>query len=73
MTPDHLPILGPVPDVEGFLITGGFSGHGFMHAPPAGLLMSEIVLDGAPQTVDISSLSITRFAEGNLTPEANVI
>ena len=73
VTPDHLPILGPVPDVEGFLITGGFSGHGFMHAPPAGLLMSEIVLDGAPQTVDISSLSITRFAEGNLTPEANVI
>ena len=73
VTPDHLPILGEVPGVEGFLAVGGFSGHGFMHAPPAGLLMSEIVLDGKAHTVDISSLSITRFADGNLHPEVNVI
>lgn len=72
ITPDHLPILGEVPWLKGFISCGGFSGHGFMHAPPAGLLMAEIVCDGAPSTIDISSLSIERF-KGELTPEANVI
>lgn len=73
-TPDHLPVLGPVPGVEGFLSAGGFSGHGFMHAPATGLLMSEWVLDGAPQTIDVSSLSIERFTSGEaLVHEANVI
>lgn len=72
ITPDHLPILGEVPWLKGFVSCGGFSGHGFMHAPPAGLLMAEIVCDGAPSTIDISALSIERF-KGELTPEANVI
>jgi len=74
ITPDHLPVLGPVPGVEGFLSAGGFSGHGFMHAPATGLLMSEWVLDGEPQTIDVSSLSIERFTSGeDLVHEVNVI
>jgi glycine/D-amino acid oxidase-like deaminating enzyme len=72
ITPDHLPILGEIPWLKGFVSCGGFSGHGFMHAPPAGVLMAEIVCDGAPSSIDISSLSIERF-KGELTPEANVI
>lgn len=73
-TPDHLPVLGPVPGVAGFLSAGGFSGHGFMHAPATGLLMAEWVLDGGPQTIDVSSLSIERFASGaELVAEHNVI
>src|SRR5262249_57541349 len=27
--PDDLPVLGPVPDIEGLLVAAGFSGHGF--------------------------------------------
>lgn len=30
MTPDHNPILGPAPGVDGFLLANGFSGHGFL-------------------------------------------
>jgi len=74
VTPDHLPILGRVPGLAGFLSAGGFSGHGFMHAPSTGLLMAEIVLDGEATTIDISSLSIERFqGAGDLTAEVNVI
>ena len=73
ITPDHLPILGEVPWLKGFVSCGGFSGHGFMHAPPAGLLMAEIVCEGEAKTIDISALGIERFRGGALTPEANVI
>lgn len=61
-TPDHHAILGKVPDVEGFICANGFSGHGFMHAPGVGLLIAELIVKGEP-SIDISPLSIERFAE----------
>jgi sarcosine oxidase subunit beta len=72
-TPDHLPILGEVPWLKGFVTAGGFSGHGFMHAPAVGLVVAELLLDGGSKTIDISPLSIERFATGDLTREHNVI
>jgi sarcosine oxidase, subunit beta len=36
MTPDHQPIVGPIPAHEGLWIAAGFSGHGFMIAPAIG-------------------------------------
>jgi len=41
----------------------GFSGHGFMHGPGAGLLLAEIILDGEATTLDISSLDYARFEQ----------
>jgi sarcosine oxidase subunit beta len=73
VTPDAHPILGRVPELEGFYIIGGFSGHGFMHGPICGLLLAEEILDGRAHTLDISSLSITRFREGKLIREYNVV
>lgn len=73
VTPDHKPILGKVPWLEGFVSCGGFSGHGIMHAPAAGMLMAEVICDGAATSIDISSLSIERFRGGELTAEVNVI
>ena len=73
VTPDAHPILGRVPELEGFYIIGGFSGHGFMHGPICGLLLAEEILDGRAHTLDISSLSITRFREGRLIREYNVV
>ncbi len=73
VTPDAHPILGRVPELEGFYIIGGFSGHGFMHGPICGLLLAEEILDGQAHTLDISSLSITRFREGRLIREYNVV
>ncbi len=72
VTPDAHPIFGETP-VAGFYMCGGFSGHGFMHGPVAGKLMSEIVLDGRASTVDVSMLDLARFAEGRLIHEYNVV
>ncbi|MCA9934999.1 MAG: FAD-binding oxidoreductase [Ardenticatenaceae bacterium] len=72
VTPDAHPIFGKTP-VDGFYLCGGFSGHGFMHGPIAGKLMSEIILDGQASTVDVSALDLARFAEGRLIHEYNVV
>ena len=42
----------------------GFSGMGFKISPAIGLVMSELVVDGSAQTVDISAFRPQRFAEG---------
>ncbi len=73
VTPDAHPIFGRVPQLQDYYVVTGFSGHGFMHGPVAGLLMSEIILDGRATTVDISSLDYNRFQEGRLVREYNVI
>jgi sarcosine oxidase subunit beta len=72
VTPDAHPIFGKTP-VEGFYLVAGFSGHGFMHGPVAGKLMSEIILDGMPKTVDVSRLDLARFDEGREIVEYNVV
>jgi sarcosine oxidase subunit beta len=72
VTPDAHPIYGPT-QVEGFYVVGGFSGHGFMHGPISGKLMSEFVLEGSAQTVDVSALDLARFDEGRLIHEYNVV
>lgn len=71
VTPDHNAILGPS-GVDGFLLANGFSGHGFMHAPGVGQLLAEWVVDGRP-SLDVSALSLERFAGRSLPAEANVI
>lgn len=73
VTPDAHPILGRVPELEGFYCINGFSGHGFMHGPVCGLLLAEEILDGAARTLDVSGLSIERFRTGEGLVEYNVI
>ncbi|MBM4420131.1 MAG: FAD-binding oxidoreductase [Chloroflexi bacterium] len=69
VSPDDHAILGPVPEVEGFLLATGFSGHGFQHSPATGRLMAELILDGHATGIDIAPLAVTRFAKGELLRE----
>src|SRR5512138_2084311 len=65
LTPDQRAIMdqtGPA----GFYIACGFSGTGFKLSPAVGVCMSELILDGRAKLVDISSLSLDRFARGEL-------
>lgn len=71
-TPDHRAIIGWEPSVEGMFHVTGFSGHGFMHAPAAGIVSSELIMGRKP-SVDVSDLSPERFAKGELVEEQNVI
>jgi sarcosine oxidase subunit beta len=72
VTPDAHPIFGGS-RVQGFTICAGFSGHGFMHGPVTGKLMSEYIVDGKFSTLDVSSLDLARFEEGRLIKEYNVV
>ena len=65
ITPDQHSMLG-LAGLGGFYLDCGFSGTGFKTAPAVGLCMSELILDGQAKTVDISSLSPLRFAEGKV-------
>jgi sarcosine oxidase subunit beta len=73
VTPDDQPIIGRLPHADGLFACAGFSGHGLMHGPAAGLLMAEEILDGGAHTVDIGALRFDRFALGAARPEYNVI
>jgi len=73
VTPDAHPIMGRVPSLGGYYVVAGFSGHGFMHGPISGLLMSEEILDGKAHTLNIHSLRYSRFAEGESVKEYNVV
>ncbi len=63
ITPDQHPLLGAA-GPDGFYLDCGYSGTGFKTAPATGLCLAELILDGAARTVDISSLTPSRFAEG---------
>lgn len=63
LTPDQHPLLGPA-GPDGFYLQCGMSGTGFKIAPAVGLCMSELILDGAARSVDISIYRPERFAEG---------
>ena len=73
ITPDDNPLLGWVPGIEGLGVAAGFSGHGFMQGPAIGACLAELILDGAARTVDITPFRPSRFAEGALAQEHNVI
>jgi sarcosine oxidase subunit beta len=47
-TPDDLPVLGPVPGIDGLLVGAGFSGHGFALTPVVGDLLARLALGRDP-------------------------
>ncbi len=72
MTPDAQPILGEVDEVEGFYLSVGFSGHGFMFGPITGKLIAELILTGKT-SIPIHMLNFRRFERGELIREPAVV
>lgn len=68
MTPDFSPILGPVPDVEGFVLDVGWGTYGFKAGPIAGKMIAEFIATGRIPDL-IEPFSFTRFAEDRLVGE----
>lgn len=74
MTPDHHAILGEAPGRPGFFLANGFSGHGVMHAPATGRIVSDLILTGTTKVVDeVSVLSLERFSSGALLEETAIL
>ncbi|HEV2881529.1 MAG TPA: FAD-dependent oxidoreductase [Pyrinomonadaceae bacterium] len=73
VTPDHHAIIGESPQVAGLFLANGFSGHGVMHSPATGRIVSELILDGRASLLDARPLGIERFAKGQLLAETSVL
>ena len=65
LTPDALPVIEAVPQIEGLVVAMGFSGHGFCLGPITGRILAALVQDQAPAW-DISPFTLARFAGSNL-------
>jgi sarcosine oxidase subunit beta len=66
ISPDHHAIIGSFPELTGFICANGFSGHGFQHSPATGILVSELIVEGEAETLDIHPLRPQRFREKDL-------
>ena len=64
MSPDRHAIIGWHPTVPNLFLANGSSGHGVMHAPAIGQIVSEMVLSGRATCMDVHALRPSRFAEG---------
>ncbi|RDI95787.1 FAD-binding oxidoreductase [Meiothermus sp. QL-1] len=73
VTPDHNPILGRMPGVEGWFNACGFSGHGVQQAAMVGRLMAEEIADGEAHSLDINPLRYERFARAQKLGEKNIV
>ena len=72
LTPDAHPVLGMAAELPGFYLACGFSGHGFMHSPAAGILLAAQIC-GERAALDISSLAPERFRAGRLLGSGEVL
>ena len=72
MSPDHNALVGETSELRRFLYATGFSGHGFQQAPAVGEHLAELVVGKKP-TLDLSPLSLDRFAAGGERPEHFVV
>jgi len=72
MSPDGQQIIGAVPEVPGFYLSCGWSGHGFQMGHIMGKLLAELIVDGKT-SIDISKSDLGRFERGELIPEPGII
>lgn len=73
MTADAQPIYDEDPELSGFYIAAGFSGHGFMLAPVTGHVIAKQIL-GEEADIDVTCLNVSRFKDGGLLPtESSVV
>jgi glycine/D-amino acid oxidase-like deaminating enzyme len=59
-TPDQHPIIDRTD--AGLVVVGGFAGLGLMHAPAAGLVAAELIVDGQISSLDRDEVSLARFS-----------
>ena len=63
LSPDRMPIIGPVPGWQGILLATGHTTKGIHLGPITGKLIAETITEGSPQTdIDLSGFLPDRFA-----------
>ncbi|MEZ2330160.1 NAD(P)/FAD-dependent oxidoreductase [Mesorhizobium sp. RCC_202] len=70
---DHNGIVGFHPEVKNFMFANGFSGHGLQQSPAVGRAVSELIVHGAFQTLDLSPFRYERVPRNEPFLEEAVI
>ncbi|TPI11000.1 FAD-binding oxidoreductase [Mesorhizobium sp. B4-1-3] len=70
---DHNGIVGFHPQVRNFMFANGFSGHGLQQSPAVGRAVSELIVHGAFQTLDLSPFCYERISRNEPFLEEAVI
>lgn len=61
LTPDGLPLAGPVAGVAGLYVAAGFNGHGIMHGPGVTRALAQLIVTGSAEALDLERLHPDRF------------
>ena len=72
-TLDQNAIIGPHPSISNFMFINGFSGHGLQQAPAMGRGMSELLIYGKYQSLDLSPFGYDRILNGTPFLEEAII
>ena len=72
VTEDGLPLIGPVPGVDGAYLATGHSVWGMLNAPATGEAMSELILDGRAAHVDLTPFAVSRLRPMRMSDRGNV-
>lgn len=59
-------------NLENYYVATGFSGHGLMHAPAVGRALSELILHGSFQTIDLERMGLDRVEAGEPYSELTI-
>jgi len=71
-TLDGNALLGAWPELKGFFLANGFSGHGLQQAPAVGRYVAECIT-GAPPTLDLSIFDPCRVLENRPLSESGLV
>jgi glycine/D-amino acid oxidase-like deaminating enzyme len=71
-TLDGNAILGEWPDLKGFFLANGFSGHGLQQAPAVGRYLTELII-GLTPTLDLSIFQPERILENKPLSEGGLV
>jgi FAD-dependent oxidoreductase domain-containing protein 1 len=71
-TLDSNAILGEWPELKGFFLANGFSGHGLQQGPAVGRYVSELILGLKPE-LDLSVFSPRRILENKPLSEGGIV
>jgi len=70
---DHNVIVGPHSGVSNFYFANGFSGHGLQQSPAIGRAISELIISGHFETIDLSKFSFDRIQNNQPIQELNIV
>jgi FAD-dependent oxidoreductase domain-containing protein 1 len=72
-TLDQNLIIGRGPGLANFYMANGLSGHGLQQSPAIGRALSELILEGAYKSIDLTRFGYERVARNQPLAELNVV